>query len=71
MDPPEPCPFMKYGEHHPDHANMHGHGDDPLHRPQHHSLKTIDYDGEVLFADTIGDDGRLIDLWNENILKNI
>lgn len=71
IEPPEPCPFMKDGKHHPDHAGMHGHNDDPTHRPQHHSLKIIDYDGEVLLGDSFGDDDRLIDLWCENIRKQI
>lgn len=70
MNAPEPCPFMKDGKHHPDHAGMHGHNDDPTHRPQHHNLKAIKYDGEVLLADSMGDDEILIDLWCENILKN-
>lgn len=69
MEPPEPCPFMKNGKHHPDHINMHN--DNPNHRPQHHDLEIIDYDGEVLLGDSLFDDDRLVERWCENILKNI
>ena len=68
MDPPEPCPFMKDGKHHPDH---HGHNDDPTHRPQHHNLKPIGFGGEVLLAKTLEDDDVLVGLFYDEISSHL
>lgn len=54
-----------HGHHHHDHDHDHGH------HHHHHDIEKVDFDGEIVLTDPLGEDTRLFEIIEDRIFDNL